>query len=86
MALVLHRVIEAAYPSTIHCAHEVRKFASTLAFLMLHSMKRVREVCQWRSVLSFFLRGTSHTSVQVAPCVAMGLPSLSVDLPVVPDF
>ena len=73
VASVICKVIEQADPGRSPTAHQVRGFASTLAFLRSCSVERVRRAGQWSSCSSFLTRYLSPL-LPDAPCIAMTLP------------
>ena len=70
VASVICKVIELADPGRSPTAHQVRSYASTLAFLRSCNIERVRLAGQWSSYSSFLSRYLSPL-LQDSPCVAM---------------
>ena len=71
LAKVIVAVIEAADPGSAPTAHEVRKYASSLAFLRSLDIEEVQEAGQWASC-STFITNYLNTQLQDTRCVAMG--------------
>ena len=71
LAKVIVSVIEAADPGSAPTAHQVRKYASSLAFLRSLDMEEVQEAGQWASCSSF-ITNYLNTQLQDTRCVAMG--------------
>ena len=67
----LTSVIRLADPSASAKAHDVRKFASSLAFFRCFDVEEVRLAGQWSSSTSFVTRYLLH-HLRDVPCVAMG--------------
>ena len=67
----LTEVIRLADPSAPAKAHDVRKFASSLAFFRCFDVDAVRQAGQWASSSSFVTRYLLH-HLRDVPCVAMG--------------
>ena len=71
LARHLVRVIHLADPQSHPRAHQVRRYASSLAFFRSFDVEEVREAGQWSSSRSFVQRYLVHRLTDV-PCVAMG--------------
>ena len=67
----LTSIIRLADPSASAKAHDVRKFASSLAFFRCFDVEEVRLAGQWSSSTSFVTRYLLH-HLRDVPCVAMG--------------
>ena len=67
----LTEVIRLADPSAPAKAHDLRKFASSLAFFRCFDVDAVRQAGQWASSDSFVTRYLLH-HLRDVPCVAMG--------------
>ena len=70
LAKVICRVIESADPGKKPTVHQVRGYASTLAYLRTHNTESVREAGQWASSHSFITRYLS-AHLEDVDCVAM---------------
>ena len=71
LAALLVRLIRDADPGSRPRAHQVRKYAASLAFFRSFDVDRVRRAGQWSSPASFISRYLV-THLRDAPCVALG--------------
>ena len=71
LANLLVRLIELADPESKPKAHQIRAYASTLAFFKSFDVEEVREAGQWSSARSFVTRYL-QVHLERVPCVAMG--------------
>ena len=71
LAKVIVSIIEAADPGLAPTAHEVRKYASSLAFIRSMDLEEVQEAGQWSSC-STFISNYLNVQLQDTRCVAMG--------------
>lgn len=73
LAAKLVQLISLADPQSRPKAHQIRKYASSLAFFRSFDVDQVRRAGQWSSSASFVTRYL-QTHLTNVPCVAMGSP------------
>ena len=78
LASLLVKLIDLADPQSKPKAHQVRAYASTLAFFKSFDVEEVREAGQWSSSYSFLTRYL-QAHLENIPCVAMGSTPSSYD-------
>ena len=71
LAKVICSVIKEADPSSAPTAHEVRGYASSVAFARSLDALQVQQAGQWASCRTF-INCYLNTQAEEAPCVAMG--------------
>ena len=81
LATALVNLISSADPESKPKAHQVRKYASSLAFFRSFDVEQVRRAGQWSSSASFIHRYL-QTHLSHAQCVAMGSAPQGTDVQV----